>query len=170
MITILTRSLVVVLAVALMAACGKLPDERLMDRAGTFEEEGKFTEAIASYVKLAETYPESPFRAEALYKAGLVYANGLLQIEDGVATLQQVIEQYPESKEAPQCQFMIGFIYANYASEFEKAQAAYQTFLEKYENHELVPSVEWELRNLGKDINEIPELQHLESDSQGSGG
>jgi hypothetical protein len=43
-----------------------------------------------------------------------------------------------------------------------KAREAYTKFLEKYPNHELVSSVEWELKYLGKDINEIPELMDLE--------
>lgn len=168
MTSYLTRSLIVLLILSMVTGCGKLPDERLMDRGGEFEEGGKFAEAIASYEKLAELYPQSPLRGEALYKSGLVYANGLHKLDEGIARLQQVIDEYPESKEAPQCQFMIGFIYANYASDYEKARVAYEHFLQTYSEHELFPSVEWELKHLGKDINEIPELQRLESDSEDS--
>jgi hypothetical protein len=43
---------------------------------------------------------------------------------------------------------------------------AYNTFLQNYPDHELAPSVEWELRYLGKDINDIPELKALEAETQ----
>jgi len=42
-----------------------------------------------------------------------------------------------------------------------KAGQAYRTFLVKFPNDELRPSVEWELKYLGKDIDDIPELTTL---------
>lgn len=158
----LTRSLIVLLVLSALIGCGKLPDEHLIAKGGGYEEEGKFTEAIASYEKLAERYPQSPLRPEALYKAGLVYTNGLQEFDRGISMLERVIAEHPEAKEAAQCQFMIGFIFANNAADTAQARIAYQKFVETYPDHELIPSVEWELRYLGKDINEIPELQHLE--------
>jgi hypothetical protein len=39
-----------------------------------------------------------------------------------------------------------------------KAGAAYRTFLEKFPTHDLADDVQWELKYLGKSIDEIPEL------------
>ena len=37
----------------------------------------------------------------------------------------------------------------------DSARIEYLAFLEKYPDHELVPSVKWEMENLGKDISDI---------------
>lgn len=163
---ILSRSLIVVMGLAMVMACGKLPDERLMEKGKKFEEDEKFSEAIASYEKLVKVHPGSPLTAEALYRAGLVYMNGLQNFPKAIKTLQRVIDEYPESKSAAPCQFMIGFIHANNTSDTLKARLAYNTFLQKYPDHELAASVKWELQYLGKDINEIPELMDLNSKSK----
>ncbi|MEJ2626996.1 MAG: tetratricopeptide repeat protein [bacterium] len=143
--------------------CTKLPDDKLMDKAKTLETEEEFTEAVKYYDKLVETYPASPFCAEALYRAGLIYDNPLGESLVAISRLKTVIEKYPESKYAPQSQFMLGFIYANNLSDTLKAKQEYNKFLEKYPDHELVTSVQWELKYLGKDLNEIPLINKLET-------
>ena len=71
---------------------------------------------------------------------------------------QKVVDKYPDNKYAAESQFMIGFVYANSAVDTLKARGAYNTFLERYPDHELVSSVQFELKYLGKDINQIPNL------------
>lgn len=151
---------------SMIITCSRMPDESLMEKGARLEEEGQFTEAAACYEKLARLYPRSLLRPEALYKAGLVYINNHQDFEKAVSTMQRVIDEHSETKEAAQCQFMIGFVYANSVNDTAKARSAYETFLAKHPEHELVPSVEWELRHLGMDINEIPELKGIEGDSQ----
>ena len=46
-------------------------------------------------------------------------------------------------------------------SNFEKARNHYEEFLSKFSNHELAQSVKFELKYLGLEIQEIPELKHL---------
>ena len=46
-------------------------------------------------------------------------------------------------------------------SNFEKARIHYEIFLNKYSNHELAQSVTFELKYLGQEIQDIPELKHL---------
>jgi len=71
------------------------------------------------------------------------------------------------SADSPKAQFMVGYIYANPqfgdVQDLEKAKNSYEVFLKKYPNHELAPSVQFEMDNLGKDINEIPALKHIAS-------
>jgi len=70
-------------------------------------------------------------------------------------------QKYPESSQVPFSLFMQGFIYANMLSNFEKARSHYEEFLNKFSNHELAQSVIFELKYLGLEIQEIPELKHL---------
>lgn len=80
---------------------------------------------------------------------------------ESVAKYEQLVELHPKSKYAPQSQFLIGFIYANELKDLPKAEVAYKVFLEKYADKAdsgMVASAEWELKNLGKDINEIEDL------------
>jgi tetratricopeptide (TPR) repeat protein len=80
---------------------------------------------------------------------------------DAVASYQNLVNLHPRGKFAPQSQFMIGFIYANELKEYDKAEKAYRKFLDAYSSSAdsgMVASAEWELKNLGKDINEIEDL------------
>ena len=168
MVRILRLIIVMVIGAALLSGCGKMPDERLIEKARRFDEDQQFAEAAEAYSKLAKLYPNSVYRTEALYRAGLVYTNAFQEFDRAISLLSSVIEAYPEDHYSAQCQFMIGFIHANSTQDTAKAREAYTLFLQKYPDHELVPSVEWELEHLGKDISQIPELQRID-DTSGSG-
>ncbi|MBN1780119.1 tetratricopeptide repeat protein [bacterium] len=152
----------ILLGILIVAGCAQLPDDKLIAKGKTLEEEGKFEEALKFYRKVPKNHPNSPLCAEAQYHIALVEANGLQKFEEAVNTFGTLIGKYPDTKFAPQAQFMIGFIYANNVADTTQARKAYQEFLNKYPDHELAASVEWELKYLGKDINEIPELMNLE--------
>ena len=154
--------LVLSLGLLLVVSCAQLPDDQLIAKGKTLEEQGKFDEAIKAFRKVAKKYSKSPLCVEAHYHIALVQANGLQNFSEAITTFESLIEKYPDTKFAPQSQFMIGFIYANNMEDTTKAREAYIKFLDKYPNNELTSSVEWELKYLGKDINEIPELMNLE--------
>ena len=78
-----------------------------------------------------------------------------------IGSYQEIVQRYPRSAEAPQCQFMIGYLYANHLKNMEQARQAYQTFIRNYPEHELVKDAQWELDHLGKDVNEIEELNKV---------
>jgi len=145
----------------LIAGCAKMPDEKLMVKGKQMESEQKFSEAIASYQKLIEKFPTSALVPEAMYQKALVHANALQEYEAAVSGLNEVLQKYPENRVASRSQFMIGFIFANSVGDTARAGEAYRVFLKKYPNDELKPSVEWELKYLGKDIDDIPELTTL---------
>jgi len=147
-------------------SCTKLPDDKLMDKAKTLETEEEFEKAVKYYDQLVEDYPSSPFCSEALYRAGLIYSNPIGEPSKAISHLNQVIDKYPDSKFAPQSQFMLGFIYANNLSDTLKAKQEYTEFLKKYPEHELVTSVKWELKYLGKDISEIPLINELDTETE----
>jgi outer membrane protein assembly factor BamD (BamD/ComL family) len=83
---------------------------------------------------------------------------------EAVTSYEKLVKFHPRGKYAPQSQFMIGFILANDLKDIKRAEAAYKTFLEKYSSKAdsgMVASAEWELKNLGKDINEIQDLSGI---------
>ena len=79
---------------------------------------------------------------------------------------QEYVKRFPKSPEAPQCQFMIGYLYANHLDNLEMAKKAYEDFIQKYPEHELVKDAQWELDHLGKDVNDIEELNKKLGSSQ----
>ena len=85
----------------------------------------------------------------------------LFDLSKAINEYQILREKYPESSQVPFSLFMQGFIYANMLSNFEKARKHYEQFLNKFSNHELAQSVQFELKYLGIEIQEIPELKHL---------
>jgi outer membrane protein assembly factor BamD (BamD/ComL family) len=157
-----TSLLAILLGILLVAGCAKMKDDALMAKGKELEEQSKFDDAIKIYQKVAKNYYSSPFCAEAYYHIALIQSNGLMDYKSSVGTFENLIEKFPESKFASQAQFMIGFIYANNISDTTLARKAYQKFIDLYPTHELVPSVQWELKYLGKPIDEIPELMNLE--------
>lgn len=74
---------------------------------------------------------------------------------------QEIVKRFPKSQQAPQCQFMVGYLYANHLKNIEQAQIAYRTFIRNYPEHELIKDAQWELDHLGKDVNEIEELNKI---------
>ena len=45
--------------------------------------------------------------------------------------------------------------------DFNQARKHYTEFLDRYADHELAQSVTFELKYLGREIKDIPELKHL---------
>ena len=61
---------------------------------------------------------------------------------------------------------MIGYVFANFVQDYDAARIEYERFLELFETEAdsgLIQSVKFELKNLGRDLNEIPELKHISS-------
>jgi len=160
--SLITVSFAVTVIIISITGCLKLSDEQLMNRAEKLESEEKFSKAAEIYEKVASLHPESPLADSALYRAAIVYTGGLKKFSKAISLFKRIVDEYPESRSAPQSQFMIGYIYANTIGDTTMARSAYKRFLEKYPDHELVPSVRWELKYLGRDINDIPELKNLE--------
>jgi outer membrane protein assembly factor BamD (BamD/ComL family) len=74
---------------------------------------------------------------------------------------QDIVKRFPKSQQAPQCQFMVGYLYANHLKNIEQAKDAYRMFIRNYPEHELIKDAQWELDHLGKDVNDIEELNKI---------
>ncbi|MBI5463633.1 MAG: tetratricopeptide repeat protein, partial [Ignavibacteriales bacterium] len=78
-----------------------------------------------------------------------------------IASYQEIVKTFPKSPQAPQCQFMVGYLYANHLKNIDMAKKAYSDFIRSFPEHELVKDAQWELDHLGKDVNEIEELNKI---------
>ncbi|MDZ7372757.1 MAG: outer membrane protein assembly factor BamD [candidate division KSB1 bacterium] len=143
----------------------KMTEEQLFGLAKNLQEKEQYEEAAKTLEKLVKDYPTGRHAEEALYRLGLLYANNLHDYKRAIASYQRLIEQFPNSTRLAQAYFMIGYHYANDVKDLDKARQAYNTFLEKFPNHELVPSVQFELKYLGKDISQLDIFQEGEATS-----
>ncbi len=78
---------------------------------------------------------------------------------------KKIIEYYPEGKRAAESLFMLGFINANDLKKYDEAKKYYQEFIDKYPDHELADDAEYEIKTMGKDLNQLPFLKDLKADS-----
>jgi outer membrane protein assembly factor BamD (BamD/ComL family) len=92
------------------------------------------------------------------------------QFTEAINNFEKVLEYYPHGTNAPKAMFMIGFIHANNTKNYDEAKKYYTMFIEKYPQHELVNSAEYELKNLGQDVNQLPMFHDAEKDTVASGG
>jgi len=82
-----------------------------------------------------------------------------------VENFKNIIENYPEGQRASEALFMLGYINANHTKDLQEAEKYYKLFIEKYPDDELTDDAQYELKHLGKDINELPIFQDIQSDS-----
>ncbi len=149
------KILTFMLVLFLFGCSEKISEKEYFDRAQLLEQNEEYDEAIETYLSIYKKFPGGELGDESLFRSAIIQANILRHHEDAIKTHDRLLRAFPESDYAHQSFFMKGFIYANDIKDFEKAKNIYKEFLEKYPNSELATSVEWEINNLGKDINEI---------------
>ena len=89
------------------------------------------------------------------YKIGDIYMEDLRDFETSIIEYKKVGQMFPGSSQEPEGLFMIGYIYTNVLQDLDKGENEYQNFLKKFPNHELAPSVNFELDNMGLSIEEL---------------
>ncbi len=85
--------------------------------------------------------------------------------EPAIANFKNIIQHYPQGKRAAEASFMLGFINANDVKNLDEAKKYYEAFIAKYPDHELADDAQYELQNLGKDINDLPIFKQLNADT-----
>jgi len=131
------------------------------DSAVALFDTGNYEGAVEQYRNLAETYPQDSLAIKAMFAAAEIKKNNLDEQHDAIKIYQQIIKKYPDSPKTPNAKFMIGYIYANDLQDFDKAREHYQEFIRSYPDHMLVQSAKWEMDNLGKSLDEIPQLKGI---------
>ena len=85
--------------------------------------------------------------------------------QKSIENFKNIIDNYPEGQRASEALFMMGYINANNTKDLKEAEKYYKLFIEKYPNDELTDDAQYELKHLGKDVNELPIFQDIQSDS-----
>ncbi len=96
-----------------------LADDALFELGTTYLIFEQNQQAILSFTKLVDDYPNSPFKKQSLLKMGLTYYN-MDQNESALGLLKQVVQNYSGTKESKQALVSIRNIYveSNAAEDF----------------------------------------------------
>lgn len=136
--------------------CGKkVTEAEYFEQAQLLEQREEYDQAVESYLAIYKRFPSGDYGDQSLFRAAIIQANSQKKFSESIETHDRLLRAFPESQYAPQSLFMKGFTLANDLEDYEGAKAVYEDFMEKYPGHELVASVEWELSNLGRDINDL---------------
>lgn len=146
----------------IISGCGLFKSaEDLFSEAEQKRNMGEAKAALELLQKVVDKHSDHEIAPNAQYLIAEIYYRDLRDFTMAINQYENLMVQFPESKQVPFSLFMQGFIYANKLADFENAKDHYSQFLQKYPNHELFQSVGFELKYLGRDIKEIPELKHL---------
>ena len=156
------KQLITILIVILITGCDIFKSaEDLYSEAEAKRNIGDSKEALVTLKKITNKFSDHEKASNAQYLIAEIYYRDLRDFSKAINEYGRLRQKYPESSQVPFSLFMQGFIYANMLSNFEKARNHYEEFLNKFSNHELAQSVQFELKYLGIEIQEIPELKHL---------
>ncbi|MCH8327409.1 MAG: tetratricopeptide repeat protein [Candidatus Marinimicrobia bacterium] len=144
----------------LIMSCGgaKTADE-LWQYAQENADNRQYGSALTALNRLIENFPDSPLIPRAQFQIADLYLNGTGEMEKAVEAFAVTAEQFPDMEFGLKSLFMMGFVQSNYLQDYENARLSYEKFLERYPNDELITSVEFELANLGKGVDEIESLR-----------
>ena len=156
------KQLITILIVILITGCDIFKSaEDLYIEAEAKRNIGDSKEALVTLKKIINKFSDHEKAYKSQYLIAEIYYRDLRDFSKAINEYGMLRQKYPESSQAPFSLFMQGFIYANMLSNFEKARKHYEEFLNKFSDHELAQSVQFELKYLGIEIQEIPELKHL---------
>ena len=150
----------------LFTACSKESPGDLLSQGKAFITEQKYSEALEKLRLLVDKYPDSIEAAEGQYMIGDAYIAFNKNFKVAIQEYSKVVKSYGNTRFAINAQFMIGYVFANFVQDYDAARIEYERFLELFETEAdsgLIQSVKFELKNLGRDLNEIPELKHISS-------
>lgn len=121
----------------------------------TAENRTKMITLRSDYKEFIRTYPKDTLRSEYLYNLAMMEADFFKEYQESVTFLAQFYREYPNHPNAAKALFLQAFTYSEYVKDYDRAKLVYEQFLQKYPSHELVPSIQFELENLGKSPEEL---------------
>ena len=157
-----TKHIVILFMAFAISSCGlfKTADD-LFSEAEIKRNSGEAKAALTLLQKVISKYGDNEIAPEAQYLIAEIYYRDMRDFSKAIKEYGTLRKTYPEDRQVPFAHFMEGFIYANMLSDFAQAESHYNEFLEMYAEHELAKSVSFELKYLGRDVKDIPELKHL---------
>ncbi len=156
---------IVVLMFAIMVLLSSCADNRtaqeIYNDSNKLANQKEFEKAIVELQLIEEKYPEDVLVVESIYKMAEIYMQNMHNFSEAATNYNKLADNFPSSKYSAKSRFMAGFLYANKINDLEKAKETYSKFLQEHPGHELIQSVEFELRNLGVPIEKIEELKEI---------
>lgn len=110
------------------------------------------------YTQFLQDHPSDTISARFLYNWAMMEADYFKQFEESATLLERFQREFPKHDLAAKALFLQAFTYAEYVKDYSKAELAYKAFIQRYPEHELVPSIQFELQNLGKSPEELLNL------------
>ncbi|TNE69638.1 tetratricopeptide repeat protein [bacterium] len=110
------------------------------------------------YHQFVSAFPQDTLAPLFLYNIAMLEADQFKNYVESAKLLEQFQREYPEHTLASKALFLQGFTYAEYVKDYKRAELVYRLFIQKYPDSEMVPSIEFELKNLGKSPEELLNL------------
>jgi outer membrane protein assembly factor BamD (BamD/ComL family) len=110
------------------------------------------------YAAYVWQWPDSTKAQQFMFNRANMLAEYQQDYEGCVVLLDSLVQRYPDSEYAERSRFLKGYTLANHVGDTTRAKAAYEDFLKNHPNSELVPSVEFEIRTLGKSLDQLDSL------------
>ncbi|MBN2731182.1 MAG: tetratricopeptide repeat protein, partial [Balneolaceae bacterium] len=111
-------------------------DYALFQIANSYYRSERTYEAVRTFRRFLQTFPNSRLREQAQYNIAYIYLNAE-NYEQAIVEFQTAINNYPGTRWAARSQYNIGDAYYN-AGEYQKAIAAYRKVMEQYPNSDYV--------------------------------
>ena len=92
--------LLLLAGIILQTGCKTLNDAETFSQANQFQREGKYLEAINTYKKLTEKFPDSKFCPQAQFMMGFIFANDLKDLEKAKTAYEKFLEKYSDHEMA----------------------------------------------------------------------
>jgi TolA-binding protein len=146
-------------ALITLIGCSKPSAEEMYNKGVDSQKAEQYDAAITTFQELINAYPDSARTPEAVYALGILYQNQKHSYHQAIQTFRFLVEKYPTHATASNASFLIGFIYNSELKIIDSARLAYEEFLKRYPANQLTESVQFELKNLGKDPSEILKAQ-----------
>lgn len=115
-----------------------------------------------NYRQFLGSYAADTISARYVYNWAMMEADFFKNYTASVQLLERFQRDYSSHPMAEKALFLQGFTYSEYIKDYKKAELAYKAFIERYPNSDLVPSIQFELQNLGKSPEELLNLKMSE--------
>lgn len=156
------KFLLTLLIAGLIIGCSGTTDDDIYNEAKSKYDQGNYAETLQEYERLIKEFPNTKYRAKALFEIGKLYHGQVVKsltreqnYDRAIKNYSKVYKEFPDSSQAPNSLFMIGFLKANELQQLDSARYYYNLFIEKYPENEMAVSAKAEIENLGVPAEEI---------------
>jgi len=159
------RVILGLIALGILTACTQSKSaSEMWDQARQLSEKNNYDQAMEIYKQiLAKKNAPDSILAKTQFTMADLYLNHYKRYQKSLEHYREVAQTYGSSKWGPKSQFMIGYTYANYIHDYDKAKKEYQTFLDVYPTSELTEAVKFEMKYMGKDLQDINNLDFMQT-------